>query len=146
MLKEFVTEHSLFNNGHSSTEPTFYHFNGTYTSQIDYILSYSSEFFDSYFIKGEESRNVSSHVPVQVKMKIDSDSIKEKKCTPDKKGNMTKQTLFWSKIDIGKYLHEIESNLPGYMSTVNSTESAVTSVTNCLIVAAQKSKRLRLLN
>ena len=31
-LKEFVNEHSLSNNGHSSVKPTFYHFNGTATS------------------------------------------------------------------------------------------------------------------
>ena len=59
-------------------EPTFYHFNGRYTSQIDYILSNSSELSDTYLIKGKESSNVYSHVPVQVRLKIDSDIFQKK--------------------------------------------------------------------
>ena len=93
--------------------------------------------FQTYSVKDRESCNVSSHVPVQVRLKIDSVKIQEGKCNPIKKSNQTKQTLLWNKIDLDKYLPEIQSNLPTIMSKVSHPESAVNSVTECLIAAGQ---------
>ena len=138
LLKEFVNEHSLSNKGHSSVKPTFYHFNGTATSQIDYILTNKPEMFETYSIIDRESCNVSSHVPVQVRLNIDNVKIQEEKCDPNKKGNQTKQTLIWNKIDLDKYLSEIKDNLPTITSKVSHPESAVNSVTECLVAAAQR--------
>ena len=94
--------------------------------------------FETYSIIDRESRNVSSHVPVQVRLNIDNVKIQEEKCDPNKKGNQTKQTLLWNKIDLDKYLSEIKDNLPTITSKVSHPESAVNSVTECLVAAAQR--------
>ena len=137
LLKEFVNENSLSNNGHYSVKPTFYHLNGTATFQIDYILTNKPEIFETYSIIDKESCNVSSHVPVEVRLNIDSGKIHEEKCDPNKKSNQTKQTLLWNKIDLDKYLSEIKYNLPTITSKVSHPESAANSVTECLVAAAQ---------
>ena len=64
--------------------------------------------FETYSIIDRESCNVSSHVPVQVRLNINSGKIQEEKCDPNKKNNQTKQTLLWNKIDLDKYLSEIK--------------------------------------
>ena len=39
ILKDFIKTHCLSNETFDSNQPTFYHFNGNITSQIDYLLS-----------------------------------------------------------------------------------------------------------
>ena len=48
MLKDFVKDHALAIDNFKSLEPTFYHFNGTVTSQIDYILSNNDKIIQCY--------------------------------------------------------------------------------------------------
>ena len=70
ILKDFVQDHFLSTGFHFSGEPTFFHFNGVVTSQIDHILSNDSHLYISYSILQKDPRNVSSHVPVQVKIRL----------------------------------------------------------------------------
>ena len=70
ILKDFVQEHFLSTGLHYSGEPTFFHFNGVVTSQIDYILSNDPDLYISYSILQKDPRNISSHVSVQVKIRL----------------------------------------------------------------------------
>lgn len=72
MLKEFVKEHFLSTGTYSSAEPTVYHFNGTDTSQIVYILSSDLRIIHSYSIIHKDSINVSPHVPVKAELNLSS--------------------------------------------------------------------------
>ena len=62
MLKDLVDEHCLSLGKNHSQNPTFYHFNGTVTSQIDYILCSDSTVLKAYSIHERHSENVSPHV------------------------------------------------------------------------------------
>ena len=46
--------------------------------------------------------------------------------------------MLWNKIDLDKYLSEIQSNVPTITSKVSHPESAVNSATECLIAAGQR--------
>ena len=138
LLKEFVNEHSLSNMGQASEKPTYYHFSGVVTSQIDYILTNMANNFETYSIKDRDALNISSHVPVQVTMKVDFVKSQDETSGSYKKDRQIKQTLLWNKIDIDTYISEIESSLPTVMSKVSDPDSAVNSVMECLIAAAQK--------
>ena len=64
ILKDFVQEHFLSTGTFSSTEPTFFHFYGVVSFQIDYILSSDPSLYDSYSILQKDPCNISSHVPI----------------------------------------------------------------------------------
>ncbi|MCG8113322.1 MAG: endonuclease/exonuclease/phosphatase family protein, partial [Candidatus Thiodiazotropha taylori] len=70
MLKDFVNEHCLSTGAHYTCQPTFYHFNGTVTSQIDYILTSNPEILKSYTVYDRQPENVSPHVPVGAELNI----------------------------------------------------------------------------
>lgn len=135
MLKDFVNEHMLSMNGHSKLKPTFYHFNGIVTSQIDYILTNDVSLIETYSAGDRESTNVSSHVPVQAKLRVKHSY--DKVCSVTKSGKQVKQILLWKKIDIDSYLSEVDSQLS--MHTNSNPESTVNLITKCLTAAAQKS-------
>ena len=65
ILKDFVKNHCLSNGTFESNQPTFYHFNGHVTSQIDYVLSSDTQILATYDILNREPLNVSKHVPIR---------------------------------------------------------------------------------
>ena len=78
ILKDFVEKHYLHSGASDCIQPTFYHFNGIVTSQIDYILSSDPQIFSTYNIMNRESLNVSMHVPVKSIVHVSIDNQSEK--------------------------------------------------------------------
>ena len=65
ILKDCVKANCLSTDSYNCIEPTFFHFNGVVTSQIDYILATDPNLFYKYSVLQKDPCNVSSHVPVQ---------------------------------------------------------------------------------
>ena len=59
ILKDFVKEHSLSTGSFDCVEPTFFHFNGVVTSQIDYILTSDPDF--KAVVAGPAGRRAPDH-------------------------------------------------------------------------------------
>ena len=129
----------MSNGTFASTQPTFYHFNGQVTSQIDCVLTSNVELFNTYNIGNRESLNVSTHVPVYVTLRIDlgvaeADPQSKPKIPPPPP---TKKILCWDKVDQEVYSKELITSLSALTATSN-VERAVDSVINCLKHAAEK--------
>ena len=137
ILKDFVKEHSLSTGSFDCVEPTFFHFNGVVTSQIDYILTSDPDLFYKYSVLQKDACNVSSHVPVQVQMKLPDCMVKNNDSTVIKTKLIPKTIFSWNKINSDMFIEHLQRNLNEADSTnVNST---VNSITTCLQIAAQKS-------
>ena len=132
LLKDFVSEHRLSTSGHSSLKPTFYHFNGISKSQIDYILTIEQDAFSEYMVGEKEPLNVSSHIPVKVLLKAEypNKNICAKQITQSKK------VYSWNRIDIDKYVSELELSIPS--NRVENAEQSIDCLTKCLKLAAEK--------
>ena len=135
MLKNFVTEHMLSTNGHSSLKPTFYHFNGVSKSQIDYILANEQGIIVEYSLGDMEPHNVPSHVPVRALLKTNY-MFKNILNTSSKHSVQSKKVYCWKKIDPDKYISELESIIP--KGEIDNVEKSLDRLTTCLKTAAEK--------
>ena len=134
ILKDFVQEHFLSTGLHYSGEPTFFHFNGVVTSQIDYILSNDPDLYISYSILQKDPRNVSSHVPVQVKIRLPVKVPSNTDSSVSKSKQKPKTVYSWDKIDSDSFIGHLQSNLNKTVPT--NVDNAVTDFTSCLKKAA----------
>ena len=124
------------------SNPTFYHFNGVVTSQIDYFLSNDPQLFQSYCILQKNASNVSSHVPVQVCLPLSvGPPLKVlPKCTL--KYN-PKIVYIWDKLDSEKIIEYLEMSRQDICSSnVNET---IEQLTSCLKTAAKASVPIKTL-
>lgn len=135
ILKDFVKNHQLSHGTFVSTQPTFFHFNGVVTSQIDYILTSNLKLLKSYNIGNREPLNVSTHVPVYVTMHIDLGVVEAD--TKSKPKIPPKKILCWDRVDQEVYSNELSISLSALTDTSN-VEHAVDTVINCLKRTAEK--------
>ncbi|MCW4346819.1 MAG: reverse transcriptase family protein [Candidatus Thiodiazotropha endolucinida] len=134
MLKDFVDEHRLLSGKNCGQNPTFYHFNGTVTSQIDYILCSEPNIFKSYIIMDRQPENLSPHVPVKAELAV---FMSSKPTRSSKNVQSTPKTVYsWNKIDKDKFSLEIAQHIS--KCSTGDVNSDITSVMNCLKLAAQK--------
>ena len=133
MLKDFVKEHMLSMGNNESLEPTFYHFNGTDTSQIDYILTSDVKLIQDYAICQKSAVNVSSHVPVKSVLRISSKLSGLDRHEKQVQGKPRK-VYSWNKIDQEQFMQHVNQKLS--QCDWESTESSVNSITSCLKSAA----------
>ena len=137
ILKYFVKEHSLSTGSFDCVEPTFSHFNGVVTSQIDYILTSDADLFYKYSVLKKDAFNLSSHVPVQAHIKLPDCMVKNNDFTVIITKLIPKTIFSWNKINSDMFIEHLQRNLNETDSTnVNST---VNNMTTCLQIAAQKS-------
>ena len=101
MLKDFVDEHCLSLGNNHSQNPTFYHFNGTVTSQIDYILCSDTTALKAYSIHERHCENVSPHVPVSAEFEAFK-TIQRQKSNKNSQ-SCKKKIHSWDKTDQQKY-------------------------------------------
>ena len=135
MLKDFVKEHMLSIGNISSLVPTFYHFNGTVTSQIDYIITNDDNLIQCYAICQKDSVNVSSHVPVKVLLNVSSD-LRDLHCHMNKGQDKPKKVYCWNKLNQEQFIQHLSSKLS--QCDLESTENSVESISKCLKNAADQ--------
>ena len=133
MLKDFVNEHCLSTGSNLKLEPTFYHFNGVVTSQIDYILCSDTKLLKNYTIFERQAENLFPHVPVMSELSIPTSTSG---IISGKEKAATRKTYSWNKLDKEKYSAEIAAMLPTCGN--ENVESTINSLTECLKRAAQK--------
>ena len=137
ILKDFLQEHFLSTGTFSSMEPTFFHFNGVVSSQIDYILSSDSSLYDSYSILQKDPCNVSSHVPIQVDIRLPYGITLEYCSSVPKLKQKPKTVYSWTKISSDSFIEHLQRNMNNISST--NIDEIVTDLTNCLVNAARAS-------
>lgn len=133
VLKDFARGHCVLTGSYHSVQPTFYHFNGVVSSQIDYVLSKVPSLFQSYLILGKDICNVSSHVPIPVQIQF-PEQVPSVTSTLNKP---SKTIYFWAKVDSDKYNDILQQSL--FKVSNNNVDETVANMTNCLKEAAQPS-------
>ena len=79
MLKDFMKDHCLSIGSHSSVDPTFFDFNGTVSSQIDYILCSDPKLLKVYTIFERQAENVSPYGSFRAELSVQSTGITTRK-------------------------------------------------------------------
>ena len=80
----------------------------------------------------KEPLNVSSHIPVKVLLKAEYPN----KNICAKQNTQSKKVYSWNRIDIDKYVSELELSIPS--NRVENAEQSIDCLTKCLKLAAEK--------
>lgn len=141
MLKDFVKEHML-SCRNSSLDPTFYHFNGYATSQIDYVLSNCPELVWRYSICKKDPLNVSPHVPVTVLLKL-TPEVLSSHCRAEGKQCKPKKVFSWNRLDQDTFTEHVQTNLN--IIGKGDSDDIIKTITTCLKAAADQAVSSKIL-
>ena len=136
ILQDFIKETALIPTITENT-PTYHHFRGNVTSQIDYILISTelSNLSRKSDIKERQTLNVSSHDPVVVNFAL-TESINSQRKKPPK---MSKK-VNWNKMDLYEYQESTHLNLTSLEEQADllSPEELMINLQDILTCAAEK--------
>ena len=136
ILQDFIKETALIPTITENT-PTYHHFRGNVTSQIDYILISTelSNLSGKSDIKEREPLNVSSHDPVVVNFALTESINSQRK----KKPKMSKK-VNWNKMDLYEYQESTHLNLTSLEEQADllSPEELMINLQDILTCAAEK--------
>ena len=135
ILKDFVHEHLLSTGQFNSAEPTFFHFNGVVTSQIDYILSNDTDIYDSYTIHQKDPINVPSHVPVCVKIRLPDGKSLNTDSSTSKVKSKPKTVYLWNKLNSDMFTEQLQIKLN--QTSATQVNDVVIELTSGLLEAAR---------